>query len=112
MLYFTKIFVSALIILIASELSRKSTVVASLVIAVPIVSILSLSWLWIETHDIEKISKMSYEIFLFVIPSLPIFLIIPFLLKRGFGFFPSMFIGCIITAILFAIMKKLFISLN
>ena len=102
-----KVLTSVIIILAATELSKKSTIVAAVVLALPIVSIISLTWIWLETKDINKITNLSLQIFWFVLPSLPMFLILPFLLSKDVGFFLSLVSGMVVTVILFYISQKL-----
>ena len=102
-----KVLTSVIIILVATELSKKSTIVAAVVLALPIVSIISLTWIWLETKDINKITNLSLQIFWFVLPSLPMFLILPFLLSKDVGFFLSLVSGMVVTVILFYISQKL-----
>ena len=102
-----KILISAFIILVATEVSKKSTLLSSIIIAIPLVSIVSLTWIWFETKDLNKISTLSTQIFWFVIPSLPMFLLLPFFLNKGLSFYISMIISCGITIILFYIMQRL-----
>ena len=101
-----KVIISAIIILVATEVSNRSTILAAIIIALPLVSIISLTWIWFETKDIERISLISTQIFWFVIPGLPMFLILPFFLSKGLGFFISLIISCLITVILFYITQK------
>ena len=102
-----KVLTSVIIILAATELSKKSTIVAAVVLALTIVSIISLTWIWLETKDINKITNLSLQIFWFVLPSLPMFLILPFLLSKDVGFFLSLVSGMVVTVILFYISQKL-----
>ena len=102
-----KTLISAFIILVATEVSNKSTLIAAIIIALPLVSVISLTWIWLETKDIEKISVLSTQIFWFVIPGLPMFLFLPILLNKGLGFYISMIISCGVTVILFYITHKI-----
>ena len=77
-LQIVKVIISALIILVATEVSNRSTTIAAIIIALPLVSIISLIWIWVETKDVEQISTISKQIFWFVIPGLPMFLTLPF----------------------------------
>ena len=60
-LQIVKTLISAFIILLAIEISNKSTLIAAIIIALPLVSIISLTWIWLETKDIEKISDLTEE---------------------------------------------------
>ena len=102
-----KTLISAFIIIVATEVSNRSTLIAAIIIALPLVSIISLTWIWLETKDIDKISDLSTQIFWFVIPGLPMFLLLPIFLSKGLGFYVSMVISCGVTVILFYLMQKI-----
>ena len=102
-----KAVTSGLIILIATEVSNRSTILAALIIALPLVSIISLTWVWIETKDVSKISALSSQIFWFVLPSLPMFLIIPALINKGLHFSLALFVGSSVTVILLYITHQI-----
>jgi len=88
--YAVKVSVSALLIVAVSEIAKRHSLLAALVASLPIVSILAMIWLYIETSDVARISVLSYQIFWLVIPSLALFLLIPVFIKWGFGFWLSL----------------------
>ena len=92
-----KIMVSSGIIVIVSEIAKKNSFFAGLIASIPLVSILSMLWLYFETEDIEKIKNLSNSIFWMVIPSLTLFLALPVLINIGFNFYISLIISIIIT---------------
>ena len=92
-----KILVSSGIIVIVSEVAKKNTFFAGIIASIPIVSILSMLWLYFETGDIEKIKNLSNSILWMVIPSLTLFIALPVLIKIGFNFYISLIISIIIT---------------
>lgn len=96
--YLAKLIVSALVIVAASELGKRSSVAGAILISLPLSSILAMSWLWSETKDAAKVSSMSTWIFWAVIPSLLLFLILPALLKRGWSYWPALGAACAATA--------------
>jgi len=64
-------------------------------------------WLWQDTRDAERIASHAGATFWFVLPSLPMFLLIPALLRRGVGFWPCLMAGCGLTVALYLIMTWL-----
>ena len=72
--------------------------------SIPIVSILGMIWLYIDTNDVSKISDLSIGIFWLVIQSLILFLILPLFLKQGMGFYSSIILSILITAAAYALM--------
>ncbi|MCE7886589.1 MAG: DUF3147 family protein [Alphaproteobacteria bacterium PRO2] len=99
MFYFLiKTVLSAVIIAAISEIAKRSPGFAALVASLPLVSILGILWLWRDTGDTERISAHSEATFWFVIPSLPMFLLLPFLLRHGVSFYVAM-TGCIVFTV-------------
>ncbi len=92
-----KILVSSGIIVLVSEIAKKNTFFAGLIASIPLVSILSILWLYFETEDIEKIKNLSNSILWMVIPSLTLFLSLPLLINIGYNFYISLIISIIIT---------------
>ena len=100
--YFVKVIISALIIVLVSELAKAYSWVAALITSLPLISILALSWLYIDTHDIQKVSDLAVGIFWLVIPSLVFFIALPFLLAKHVPFWMSLGISCVITALFYS----------
>jgi len=107
MLYLIKTLIAALIIVAVGEVSRRSSVLAAFLLALPIVSITALVWIYIDSKDKVKIADISYETFWYVIPTLPMFLLLSWLLRNEYHFYLSLFLCCVLTAALFAITQYL-----
>ena len=90
MYYLIKISVTTLLIVVISEVSRRSSLIGAILASVPLVSVLAILWLYIDTKDVEKISSLSSSIFWLVLPSLVLFILLPVLLKNGWGFYLSL----------------------
>lgn len=105
MLYlFCKAALSGVIIAAVSELSRRSPSLGGLLASLPLISLLGILWLWKDTGDNERIAAHAYATFWFVLPSLPMFLILPALLRHGCTLWLSLLISCTITIVLYATM--------
>jgi hypothetical protein len=98
---FIKAARSGIIVAIASEVARRYAGWGALVASLPLVSILGIIWLWRDTKDPARIADHAQATFWFVLPSLPMFLIVPLMLKRGMGFWPSLLVGCAVTMLLY-----------
>ena len=96
--YLTKVFISAILIVIISEISKRSSFMGALLASIPLVSVMAILWIYIDTKDIEKISSLSTGIFWLVLPSLALFVSLPLLLKQGLDFYLSLLISIVITA--------------
>lgn len=105
MSYFVlKAMLSGLLIAAISEIARRSPGVAALVASLPLISILGMIWLWRDTADEARIASHAEATFWYVLPSLPMFLLMPWLIRSGLGFWPSLVIGCLVTFGLYMIL--------
>lgn len=102
----TKYFLTAAVVVLVSELAKRSDKIGGLIAALPMVTLLALIWLHLENQPAEKIANHAWYTFWYVIPTLPMFLAFPFLLPR-IGFWPAL-LGCmVITAVCFALFALL-----
>jgi hypothetical protein len=103
MLYLAiKAILSGIIIAIVSEVARKAPGLGALIASLPLISVLGMIWLWRDTADPVRMADHATATFWYVLPSLPMFLLIPMLLKRGIGFWPALAAGCVLTILLYA----------
>ncbi|CAN5239410.1 hypothetical protein BH09PSE3_BH09PSE3_13220 [soil metagenome] len=105
MLYLAvKAMISGVIIALISEIAKRSPAAGALVASLPLVSILGMIWLWRDTHDATRMAAHAGATFWYVLPSLPMFLLIPWLLRHGFGFWAALGAGCLLTILLYLAM--------
>lgn len=97
-LFVFKVLLSALVIALASELAKRDSFWGALLVAMPLTSILAISWLYVETRDNTLVTRFARDIFLLVPGSLLFFL--PFLLetKTRLGFLPNLIAGLVLLA--------------
>lgn len=99
-----KALISGAIVAIVSEISKRYPGAGALVASLPLVSVLGMIWLWRDKPDIENMAAHSAATFWYVLPSLPMFLLIPVLLKQGWSFWLSLVAGCVLTIALYLTM--------
>ena len=105
MLYLAvKAALSGLIVAVVSETAKRSPAFGALVASLPIVSVLAVIWLWRDTGDPERIASHMLATFWYVLPSLPMFLTMPLLLRTGFGFWTTLAASCALTVVLYLLM--------
>lgn len=108
MLYLiVKAVVSAVIIVIVSETARRNPGTGALIASLPLISVLGMIWLWRDTLNVDRLAAHSSATFWYVLPSLPMFLVIPMLLKRGIGFWPALVAGCLLTIALYPLLAAM-----
>ena len=103
MQFILKVLISAIVIAGASELSKRSSFLAALLISLPLTSVLAFIWVYIEQKDVVKIAAMSYSVLWLIIPSLTFFIILPLALNNGLNFYVSIVASSLLTAIAYAI---------
>lgn len=97
----TKYAITAALIVLISEVAKRSDKLGALIAALPLVTVLAMIWLYVEQQPAEKISKHAWYTFWYVLPTLPMFLVFPFLHPR-LGFWLSLGASAVITIGCFA----------
>ena len=88
---------TAIIIVVVSEIAKRSSFWGAVIVSLPLTSLLAFIWLYLETGNTQTIMALSHGVFWLVLASLPLFLILPFLLRHGFGFWPALACACTLT---------------
>lgn len=81
-----KYALTALIIVLVSEVAKRSDKVGALISSLPFVTILAMIWLYVEKQGSQKIGNHAYYTFWYVLPTLPMFLVMPWLMTKGVNF--------------------------
>ena len=105
--FWVRAFLSGLLIALASTVARRQPNLGALIVSLPLVSVLSMIWLWRDVPDPENMARHVQSTFWYIVPTMPMFLIIPLLLRRGVGFWPSLLGGCLLTILLYAAIMAL-----
>ena len=106
MAYLIKIIVANLVIVLVTELSKKDTKLAALLLALPIISFTAYTIIWFESKDVDRIAKLANENFIYVLPVMPVLPLFSWLLKHGYGYFTSLIMVIIVMIILFYLLQK------
>ena len=101
MLFWFKALLSGLIIAFASYISEKLPAIGALIVSLPLVSLLAMFWMWQGNVEVESIAVHSESTFWFVLPSLPMFLILPKMLRQGWDFGSAITLCCLLTILLY-----------
>ena len=104
MMYFIlKCTLSGFLIALVSEIAKRSPSLGALIVSLPLLSVFAIIWLWRDTGDSERIAAHAEATFWYVLPSLPMFLALPAMLRAGVGFWPALAGACALTIVLYAI---------
>jgi len=90
--YAFKVIVSALVIVAVSELGKRGSFCGAL-----LTSLMAFVWIYRDTGNVATIASLSHGIFWMVIAALPLFLILPALLKRGVAFWAALGLSCVVV---------------
>ena len=105
MLYLAaKAALSGILVATVSEVAKRYPGFGGLIASLPLISVLGMIWLWRDKPDVVNMASHAEATFWFVIPSLPMFLLIPAMLRSGFGFWMSLATGCALTILLYSLM--------
>ena len=96
-----KAVISGLIVSAAVEAARRSPDLGGLILSLPLISVITFYWLWRDTGDNERIAQLATSVFWFVLPTLPMFLIFPALLREGVGFWVALSLALGVTLSLY-----------
>jgi hypothetical protein len=111
----TKYAVTALIVVVVSEVAKRNDRAGALIASLPLVTVLVMIWLQLEKQGTAKIANHAYYTFWYVLPTMPMFLLMPWMLHRGVSFWPTLLAGATLTVACFAgaalILKRWDISL-
>ncbi|WP_394270246.1 DUF3147 family protein [Qipengyuania sp.] len=99
-----KAVLAGLMIAAIAEVGRRLPAAGALIASLPLVSILGMIFLWHVRPDAQNMALHAEATFWYVLPSLPMFLLIPWLLRHGAGFWLSLAAGCVLTIALYLLM--------
>jgi len=104
--FWIKVIISALLIGGISEISRRNSSIAALLAALPLISLLSMLWMYHDNQGVGQIAQFSWSVFWYVLPSLILFVMLPLLLTRAhWPFYPALLAASAATVVGFFILK-------
>ena len=98
-----KYAVTAFIVVLVSEVAKRSDKLGALIASLPFVTVMVMIWLYVENQGTAKIANHAYYTFWYVLPTLPMFLVMPWLLHRGMSFWPALALCVLLTMAAFAL---------
>ncbi|MDC6484683.1 hypothetical protein PQZ09_01955 [Methylophilaceae bacterium] len=109
MAYIIKITIAVIIIIAATELSKKSTSLAAILLGLPIVLFTSFTFIWEESKDINKISLLTQETVVILLAGIPFLFLLTWLLKNGFNYYLALGASCTGIILVTLIIQKYFL---
>ena len=102
--YIVKLIITTVLIVLISEISKRSSLAGALLAAIPLVSILAMTWMYVDTQNSDTAVEFSNRIIWLIAPSMTLFFVFPILIKKGMSFYPSMGIAILLTIIAYYLM--------
>ena len=94
-----KVLLTAILIVSISEVGKRSSFFGAILASIPLTSLLALTWLYLDTKDVNQAAELSMSIFYAVIPSLVFFPTLTWQLRYGLSFPVAMLIAIAVTAL-------------
>lgn len=98
----TKYLLTSAVVVLVSEFAKRSDKLGALIASLPMVTVLALIWLHVENQPQSKLANHAWYTFWYVIPTLPMFLVFPWLLPR-LGFWLTLLVSIVLTVVCFAL---------
>jgi hypothetical protein len=95
-----KYALTAAVVVLVSEFAKRSGRLGGLIAALPLITILALIWMHVEGQPQSKVSDFAKYTFWYVLPTLPMFLVLPLLFPK-IGFWPSLAVCAALTVLCF-----------
>ena len=92
---------SGLIIASVALVARRNPAAGALIASLPLISVVAMIWLWHDTHDASRLAEQAKATFWYIVPSMPMFLLMPWMLRHGSSFWLSLAAGCVLTMLLY-----------
>ena len=107
-----KTLISALIIVFVSEIAKKYTWAAAVLVSIPLTSLLAFIWLYYDTKDTQKVIDLSLSTIVMTLPSIIFFIVLPIMLKLKHNFTFSIVVAILSTSVAYLIFISIIKKLN
>lgn len=108
MLYVLKVAITASLVILIAEVSKRNTLMAGIYASIPLTSVLAMIWLYIDTTDASKVASLSWDVLKAVIPSYAFLIALPVFIKIGLNFWFSLLIATLLTLLAYYIYVLIF----
>ncbi|QJQ32696.1 DUF3147 family protein [Sphingomonas lacunae] len=104
--FLVRVVLSGLVVALIALVARKSPGLGGLIASLPLVSTLGMIWLWHDTGDRLAVADYVQSSLLYFLPSIPMFILIPWMLRHGWNFWLTLMAGALLTMLLYAMMNR------
>ncbi len=97
--FIIKVILTSVLIVTVSEVGKRNSIMAAIYASLPLTTLLAMVWLYIDTKDLQKVTSLSWNVLIAIVPSYAFLISFPILIKYGFGFWISLLIAAFVTVI-------------
>ena len=97
--FIIKVVLTSILIVTISEVGKRNSIMAAVYASLPLTTLLAMIWLYLDTNDVNKVSSLSWNVLIAVIPSHVFLIAFPLLVKMGLHFWQSMSISILLTGL-------------
>lgn len=94
--YLSKLLLTSAVIVLVTEVVKRSDKFGALIAALPLTTLLIICWMYAENQPDKKIADHMVLTFYFVLPTLPMFLLFPYLISK-IGFLGALTAGILLS---------------
>jgi hypothetical protein len=94
-----KLAITCILVVAISEIAKRSTLLGAVLASIPLISVLAMIWLYVDTGNAARVAALATSIFWLVLPSLALFISLPFLIKAGLNFYLSLGLAIAVTVL-------------
>jgi len=94
-----KVLLTSILIVTIAEVGKRNSIMAAVYASLPLTTLLAMVWLYLDTFDTQKVSTLSWNVLIAVIPSHVFLIAFPILVKLGFNFWISLSVSILFTAL-------------
>ena len=99
-----KALLSGVLIVAIAEIGKRLPTMGALIASLPLVSVLGMMLLWHTRPDAANMAAHAEGTFWYILPSLPMFPLIAWMLRSGQDFWLALLAGCALTVVLYLAM--------
>ena len=93
-----KAFLTAIVVVAVSEIAKRSSLFGAVVASLPLTSLLAIIWLYLDTKNVETVSRLTVGILWLIAPSVIFFIALPIFLRLGWNFWISIGVTMVLTS--------------
>lgn len=97
--FLIKVILTSFLIVTISEVGKRNSVMAAVYASLPLTTLLAMIWLFLDSKDVSKVSSLSWNVLIAVIPSHVFLVAFPILVKLGLNFWLSMSVSILMTGL-------------